>query len=137
MYGSLHARIRTRSPESDLSASQLDTIDIDTAGYLADFLEDGLGDTAAQRIWKALMATVTHPYVSEHKRKAQAEGRAEGRVEGRVEGQAASILRVLDQRGVEVNDAARQRIESCTDTEILTSWLDRSLHAAQVGELFD
>jgi hypothetical protein len=75
------------------------------------------------------MATVTYPYVSEHKRKAQAEGRAEG--------QAASVLRVLDQRGVEVDDASRQRIEACTDAEVLVSWLDRSLKATRVSELFD
>ena len=96
-------------------------------------LEDGLGDTAAQRRWKALMTTLSYPYVSQHKRKAQAEGRAEGRAEG----QASSILRVLEQRGVKVDDASRERIESCADADVLVSWLDRSLNATQVGDLFD
>jgi hypothetical protein len=36
-----------------------------------------------------------------------------------------------------VDGASRERIESCTDAEVLVSWLDRSLNARQVSELFD
>jgi len=119
-------------------AAALGTIDMGTADYLADFLEDGLGDdTAAQQIWKALMATETYPYVSEHKRKAQTEGRAQGRAQGRVQGRAADILRILDRRGVPVDDASRERIESCTDMELLGTWLDHSLTAKQASDLFE
>jgi hypothetical protein len=45
-------------------AAALDTIDTKTAGFLAEYIEDGLGETPAQSIWKVLMATVTYPYVS-------------------------------------------------------------------------
>jgi len=82
------------------------------------------------------MATRTPTYVSETRAKSRAEARAEGRAEGRIESRAESILRVLARRGFTVEDADRERIESCTDLETLGTWLDRSVDAAQVKELF-
>jgi len=46
---------------------------------------------------------------------------------GPAEGEPRAILRILDRRGVAVDDASRQRIESCTDLETLGTRLDRSL----------
>lgn len=37
---------------------------------------------------------------------------------------------------VKVDDDSRERIESCTDLELLGTWLDRSLDVEAVGELF-
>ena len=110
-----------------LSAA-LDTIDPETAGFLAEYIEDGLGETPAQSIWKVLMATVAYPYVSSI--------RSQGREEGRAQGEAAAVLRVLAKRGIAVDDKSRERIESCTDLDLLGTWLDRSLTAEQVDELF-
>jgi hypothetical protein len=67
-------------------------------------------------------------YVSEFRR--------QGIEEGRVEGLARAILQVLDTRGVAVDDASREQIVSCTDLDTLTAWLDRSLIAGQVSDLF-
>ena len=64
------------------------------------------------------------------------EGREEGREEGRAQGEAAAVLRVLAKRGIAVDDKSRERIESCTDLDLLGTWLDRSLTAEQVDELF-
>lgn len=58
------------------------------------------------------------------------------RAEGKAEGEAKSILRVLATRGVEVPDEARDRIARCTDEETLGTWLDRSVTATTVDELF-
>jgi hypothetical protein len=130
-----------------LSAA-LDTIDPETAGFLAEYIEDGLGETPAQSIWKVLMATVAYPYVSsirsqgreegrqEGRQEGRAEGRQEGREEGRAQGEAAAVLRVLAKREIAVDDKSRERIESCTDLDLLGTWLDRSLTAEQVDELF-
>jgi hypothetical protein len=61
---------------------------------------------------------------------------AKGRAEGRAEGEAKAVLRILHRRKVALDDASRQRIESCADVKMLETWLDRSLTAATVGDLF-
>ena len=138
------ALTHSRGPEAgailEALAGALNTIDTETAEFLAEFTEAGLGDTDGQRIWKVLMATVTYPYVSSLRSQGRAEGRAEGLEEGRAEGRAqsraADILRILDRRGIAVDSDARQRIESCGDLEALGSWLDRSITAEKASDLF-
>ncbi|PXX69047.1 hypothetical protein DFR70_102733 [Nocardia tenerifensis] len=67
----------------------------------------------------------------------RSEGRSEGRIEGRSEGVAGSILRILERRGVVVDDGVRERLTSCTDLALLERWLDRSLTVTSTAELFD
>ncbi|GGV90372.1 hypothetical protein GCM10015535_46320 [Streptomyces gelaticus] len=64
------------------------------------------------------------------------EGREEGREEGTAEGQARIVLRILDRRGVPVDDTVRERIGSCRDSELLDTWSDRALTATTADELF-
>jgi hypothetical protein len=45
------------------------------------------------------------------------------------------VLRVLDSRGVAVDDESRERIMQCTDTGQLEQWLDRALVATSVDEV--
>lgn len=78
------------------------------------------------------MATRTYPFVSQ----VRLEAREEGRVEGRAEGLAEAVLAVFAQRGLEVDETARARIESCDDAEVLRRWLNRSFVVTTVGELF-
>ena len=113
-------------------AAALATIDEESAANLAEFTETGLGDTAGRQIWRALMATRTFPFVSEMRLQA----REEGREEGRAEGLAAAIVKVLERRGIEVDDASRARITSCGDGDTLGVWLDRSVVVASASELF-
>ena len=74
------------------------------------------------------MATKTYPFVSQT--------RLQGRAEGRAEGLAAAILKILDRRGIEVDDDFRQRIASCTDADVLDTWLDHSFVVAKAKDLF-
>ncbi|MEU5597360.1 hypothetical protein [Streptomyces sp. NPDC020298] len=60
------------------------------------------------------------------------EGRAEGRAEARAEG----ILRILGLRGIEVPEAVRERVTTCTDLDILGTWFVRALTATNTEELF-
>jgi predicted transposase YdaD len=76
-------------------------------------------------------------YVSELRSKGREEGREEGRQEGRAQGRVRSILQVLDRRGVAVDGDSRERIESCTDADKLSTWLDRALTATKATGLFD
>ncbi|MFI1730160.1 hypothetical protein ACH40E_13165 [Streptomyces acidicola] len=115
----------------------------ETAQRWAEFTEVGLGDTPARALWRQLMATYTPRFpgygtlIEETLIKGEAEGRAKGEAKGRAEGRAEDILRVLDRRGIEVSEAVRERVTSCTDLEVLGNWLDRSLVASKAEELFE
>jgi hypothetical protein len=111
----------------------LATIDPDSARDLAEFTEAGLGDTVGRQIWRTLMATRTFPFVSEMRE----QGREEGREEARVKTLAGAVLKVLNRRGIEVDEDSRARIESCGDADVLDTWLDRSVVVASASELFD
>jgi hypothetical protein len=121
-----------RSPQVagilEVLAAALDTIDTETAGFLAEFTEIGLGQTPARQMWRNLMSSLTRTYQSEYAQMIRAEGRAEG--------EAKAVLRVLERRGITVSSAAREQILACTDTTVLDGWLDRALDAASVDDVF-
>jgi len=61
---------------------------------------------------------------------------ARGEVRGEARGQAKAILRNLKNCGIPVDDRSRDRIATCTDTETLDIWLDRSVKITEIAELF-
>ncbi|AYY12082.1 hypothetical protein EF847_04505 [Actinobacteria bacterium YIM 96077] len=117
-------------------AEALNTIDPQSAAYLAEFTEIGLAGAAAFDMWRMLMTTMTYPYQSQLRSQGREEGREEGRAAGRAEGEARAVLRVLERRGVDVSEHERQRVMSCTDQATLELWLDRALVADSVDDLF-
>jgi hypothetical protein len=121
-------------------AGALKAIDREIALTLVEITEAGLSGTAAQQKWRELMTKQLTPYVSEFRRQGIEEGRAvgleEGLAEGRAKSRAEDILRILDKRGIAVDDDSRDQIVSCTDLDTLGAWLDRSLTATQVSDLF-
>ena len=60
----------------------------------------------------------------------------ETRIEGRAESRAEDILRILDLRAIDIPDAARERVNGCTDLELLGTWFDRALTVTTAEELF-
>lgn len=58
------------------------------------------------------------------------------RAEGRAEGRAEDVLLILDTRGIEVTEAARERITSCTDLDALRTWLTRAVTVDTADDLF-
>lgn len=72
----------------------------------------------------------------EGKAEARAEGRAEGRAEA-AEAQAKAILTVLRVRGIEVPEAARERVLAEKDLDQLTRWLDKATVASTIGQVID
>lgn len=62
--------------------------------------------------------------------------RDEGRAEGRAEGLADAVLLVLQQRGLEVPDDARERITACDDPQLVRTWLGRAVTAASTEAIF-
>ncbi|MEU7043865.1 hypothetical protein AB0A77_22735 [Streptomyces varsoviensis] len=54
----------------------------------------------------------------------------------RAEGMASAVLHLLDHRGIEVSDEARERISACRSTPALTTWVTRIPTAKSTAELF-
>ncbi|HLL68131.1 MAG TPA: hypothetical protein VK453_20800 [Micromonosporaceae bacterium] len=79
------------------------------------------------------MTTTSHPYQSEFARRYYDRGQAEGQATG----EAKAVLAVLEARGVEVPDAARERIASCIDLDQLDAWVRRAATANDINDLFD
>jgi hypothetical protein len=67
----------------------------------------------------------------------EAKGLAEGEAKGEARGLVKAVLRLLDARGVHVDDASRQRIQGCMDVATLERWLDRALSATRLAEVLD
>jgi len=105
--------------------------DKDAADYFKEFVELGLGVLPAAHTWRTLMAIPTSYFRSETAEKV--------RVEGEVRGEAKLIIRALTNRGIEVTDAVRERITTCTDLDILDHWVDRAYDHSVVHaeEIFD
>lgn len=54
----------------------------------------------------------------------------------RREGLAESVLIVLDARGLDVNDAERERIVTCTSLKQLKIWMRRAVTTEKTNALF-
>ena len=73
------------------------------------------------------MSALLRFFRSEHSQVAFAKVRAESRAE--------TIVRVLNQRGLEVVGMARERIQLCTDLDLLGDWLDGALTVSSAEDL--
>ncbi|HYO67961.1 MAG TPA: Rpn family recombination-promoting nuclease/putative transposase [Archangium sp.] len=90
----------------------------------------------AQRA-EELMGTWAEDMIERGVQKGLAIGREEGREEGLLRGRAEDILRILTVRRVHVDEAARQRILTCSDVATLDRWFDRSLNATTLSDVLD
>jgi hypothetical protein len=66
-----------------------------------------------------------------------AEGEARGEARGKALGLAQAVLRLLDARGVRVDERSRERILSCLDVATVELWLERALRATRLSEVLD
>lgn len=110
----------------------LPKIDQDLAMLYSDIVFVALPQAARQYL-EALMALDTkYELQSEFWRKRLGGGRAEGKAEG----EALALLTVLDARGIEVPQEARERIAECTDLDQLEVWIRRAVTADSISDLF-
>lgn len=75
-------------------------------------------------------------YVRGH-RKGLAEGREHGVEAGRLVEARTLVQRVLERRGLALDQTQRQHIEACDDLTRLENWLDRALIVTDPTQLFD
>jgi flagellar biosynthesis/type III secretory pathway protein FliH len=69
--------------------------------------------------------------------KGLAKGLAEGEARGEAKGLARAVLQLLTARGVHVDEASRQRIQSCLDVATLERWHARAMSATHVSDVLD
>lgn len=102
--------------------------------------EDGIGYEATMEILLDLRKRCEQ----EGRRKGQAEGLVEGLARGEAEGKAAEalrsradlLLRLLERRGLEVDEAAVKRIQECRSRARLDQWFDRAIEASRISQVF-
>ncbi len=78
----------------------------------------------ARRHLEELMAAETFHYESEWTRSLEARGKA------------STLLKVLEVRGIEVDEESRFRIANCTDLAQLDAWVERAITGHTVADLF-
>ncbi|MEU6239601.1 hypothetical protein [Streptomyces sp. NPDC047024] len=148
------AIVHSESEQSDailnLMARGMRSFDKATALYWSELLEIGLENTPARDMWRELekmvvtffpgRGTVFEEAYLDGKAKGEAEGKAKGEAEGEAKGELAgkkqAVLRVLEARGLTVSDDVRERVDACTDSEVIDTWLDRSVAVERVEDLF-
>lgn len=99
---------------------------------------------ASQQVKESLEAEMTSgtwpvysPFAKTHYGHGREDGREEGREEGRTEERAATVIDLLEARGLTVDDAARARITDCNDIERLKAWTIAALTVDRAEEIFE
>lgn len=95
---------------------------------IIEFIAQGMGKRPAADLWRKLVAvdlSFYKSYISE-----------EIRDEGRAQRAAEDILVVLEERGIDVPEEARERITGCGDPEILRRWHRRAVTAPTAEDVF-
>ncbi|MFF4502063.1 hypothetical protein [Streptomyces sp. NPDC001401] len=113
-------------------AAALKTIDADSAGVFAQFVDSCLADPQVKQMWRDLMTAMQYFFRHPLAEQVREEGREEGRIQHGVE----TILRILEWRSIPVPDAVRERVEACTDLHQLEVWTQRAVRATHAAELF-
>ncbi|GGT22624.1 hypothetical protein GCM10010271_27590 [Streptomyces kurssanovii] len=98
------------------------------ADPIVELTAQGLGNRPAADQWRNLVAVDLSFYTSPLSEELRDEGRAEGL--------ADAILLVLQQRGIDVPDQARERITTCDDMQLMRTWLSRAVTAASTEAVF-
>lgn len=76
------------------------------------------------------------PLMRDLREEFERRGALKGKLEGKLEGEARALLRVIEKRGIAVDEATRERVLSCTDSATLDAWLDRAATATTAAEVF-
>ncbi|MFH8802321.1 hypothetical protein ACH4F6_22380 [Streptomyces sp. NPDC017936] len=132
-----HGRGRQAPAILESLAAALRTIDRDTAAVFVQFVDSCLADPRARQMWRDLMTTMQYFWRHPLAEQVREEGREEGIGLGVAKERAATVIRLLRLRGVPVSDSVRERVETCSDLDVLALWVERALHAERAEDLFE
>ncbi|MCY1077010.1 Rpn family recombination-promoting nuclease/putative transposase [Archangium lansingense] len=99
-----------------------------------------IGDRSIRRAAGQVLHSVMDAQQAEELMRGRGEtlierGHRRGLEQGRLQGRAESIIQILEARGMDVSDEARQHILSCTDAAILDRWFNRALKATTLSNV--
>lgn len=140
----LSARVNGNGADADLVlralAAALTKVDPDDARLYYHVVLDGLQPPARDLLTKELR-TLTAVMRDDPRAAALQQlvkgALAEGKAEGEAHGRIVALLEVLAARRIDVPDALRERIMTCTDLDELALWIRRSVTATTVKDLFE
>ncbi|MBX6385826.1 MAG: hypothetical protein IRZ07_23115 [Microbispora sp.] len=75
-------------------------------------------------------------YFFHWKNEGHAQGLKEGRAEGLAEGEAKAVILILEARGLQISDHARDWIQRCRITSQLETWIRKAAVITSTDELF-
>lgn len=110
-------------------------LDAERALLYSDLIRISLGE-AARLALEALMATGDYQFQSEFHKKLQARAQAEVITEAVLEVQVEAVLTILEARGIPVSAEQKERIEACTDFDVLRGWVRKAATLTSAPELF-
>jgi hypothetical protein len=117
-----------------------DTPDPDSRDVLAEYIDLALGQSPAAELWRNLMPLYPDvfrgPIVSGMLKEATAEGEARGKAEGEARGKAEFLLKAIELRNIDLDEAQRERIRACADAQVLETWLKRVFEATTADQIF-
>ncbi|MEV5574073.1 hypothetical protein AB0L06_28890 [Spirillospora sp. NPDC052269] len=119
-------------PVLEAMAAALQVTNEDFRGQYYDYVLGHLSE-AARRTLEAIMKTDAYKPQSDWGRQIWSEGEATGEAKGK----ATALLAVLRSRGIEVPTAAADRINACTDLDVLDGWLRKVAFVGNAEALFD
>lgn len=101
-----------------------------------------LGDDRVRGAIKRMLHSILESERAEAIMKTAAEvlreqGHSRGLIEGEARGLAKALLRLLDAKGLRVDETSRQLIQRCKDVPTLERWLERALGATRLSEVLD
>ncbi|AQU67019.1 hypothetical protein [Streptomyces niveus] len=105
-------------------------------GPLVELTAQGMGKRPAAQQWRNLVAVDLSFYTSSLSEEIREEARTKARTEARAETRAEDILLILEQRGIDISDDARERVTSCEESDSLREWFLRSITASSAEEIF-
>ena len=139
-----HAADESALETAKAAVSGLESMTSDHERLYFDLILGALDD-AVRRNLEEWMDSKHYEYKSDFARRYFAEGKAEGEAEGEAKGEAkgelagarAGLFDVIRARGFDLDDRARERIESCRDIALLRAWISRAVVADAAPAVFD
>ncbi|MBX3186959.1 MAG: hypothetical protein KF819_08090 [Labilithrix sp.] len=122
------------------AARTFDALPPERAMLYFDLIVEALPDALRRDVERDLMQQQGYQPKSEFLRSFMEKRHAEGREEGREEGRArlrAVVRSVLVSRGVTMTAADVERLDACTDLDVLTTWVERAISATTAADVFD
>jgi hypothetical protein len=120
------ARILARIPDAEGRTMMLEQTRNFAALHLSRSAIDGIVRDASRR-HGMLDPLRDFPYIRDSYRKGLRKGNAKGKAE--------SVLSILEARGIRLTKAARAKILSCSDAELLDRWVRSAVSAASAAEV--